>query len=350
MVFTGAFVYLQWAPETTFGTAAANIATTAGNDFGFEQKITSWSFTNNKIPLSQLNDVRVKTYAYGQTRGSLSLDFVLSDPFFVELIGFKAGTKTGCASPYTYTWLLDTTLGTKTIPSFTTQVGMCAGACNGIVRTMAGGIVNTANISVSIGELARVTLDTNYANETLTTTLDACLNPMCVGDFIPMTFAHATLAADFDGCGIVTIAEVQDLDITFSQNSDHLWGIGNSVASSAFKKLFEITGKFKASYTCTAALARVYSQQNDTLANSCPAQTIGLVLPETACVSMTIVFTNGLATTAERSITFSFTGVALDDHNLNIEPNEPIFEELNFQATSCTVVAVNATAAKPAAS
>lgn len=339
MVFTGAFVYLQWQKESVFGVAAANIAT-VGEQFGFEQKITNWSFTNNKIPLSQLNDVRVKTYAYGQTRGTLSLDFVLSSPWFFELIGFKDGGTAGCAAPYTHTWSLDTTSATKLIQSYTVQIGQEAGATD-IVRTTVGNIANSATITTTIGEVVRVSLDGNYANETLTSTLDSCLAPISVCNHIPFTFAHGTL--EFPNCTV--IAEVQDVDVTFSQNSDHLWGIGNSVAASAYKKLFEISGKFKASYTCTTQLAKIYAQQNDTLANSCPAQTLAIEQP-----TMKLTFTNGVAGAGERSITISLTGISLADHNLNIEPNEPIFEELNFQARDATVVAKNAIATIPPAS
>ena len=338
MVFTGAFVYLQYVKELTFGTAATTIQS-AGENFGFEQKITNFSFTNNKIPLSQLNDVRVKTYAYGQTRGSLSIDFVLSNPFFIELIGFKPGGTAGC-DPYTHTWVIDTTSCTKLIQSFTTQIGQEAGATD-IVRTAVGGIVNSATITTSIGEVARVSIDANYANETLTSALDACPTSISVCDHIPFTFSHGTL--EFPDCTV--IAEVQDVCVTFTQNSDHIWGIGNSVAVSGVRKLFEMTGKFKTSFTDTVQLEKLYAQQNDTLANSCPAETLTVCQP-----TMTLVFTNGAAACAERSITFNFTGIALDDHNLNIEPNEPIFEDLNFQAAGCTAIAVNSVATIPAAS
>jgi len=340
MVFTGAFVYLQWAKETTFGTAAADIATTAGETFGFEQKITNLSFTNNKIPLSQLNDVRVKTYAYGQTRGTLSVDFVLSSPWFIELIGFKDGGTAGCASPYTHTWSIDQTTCTKLIQSFTTQIGLDTGGTD-ILRTAVGGIVNSATITTSIGEVARVSLDANYSNEALTSALDACPAVLSVCDHIPFTFSHGTL--EFPDCTV--IAEVQDVCVTFSQNSDHIWGIGDSRAVSGVRKLFEMTGKFKTSFTDTVQLEKLYAQQNDTLANSCPAETLLVCQP-----TLKLTFTNGAASCAERSITFNFTGIALDDHNLSIEPNEPIFEDLNFQAAGCTAVAVNAVATIPAAS
>jgi len=338
MVFTGAFVYLQWATEAIFNTKAVNLSTTAGQDFGFEQKITSWSFTNNKIPLAQLNDVRIKTYAYGQTRGSLSVDFVLSDPGFLELVGFKNVSVSG-AGPYVHTWCLDTTADTKIIQSFSTEIGQCAGATD-IVRTLTGGIVNSATITATIGEVARVSLDSNYANESLTTALDACLNPLCVTDAIPFTFAHGSL--EFPDCTV--IAETQDVELTFSQNSDHLWGIGTSVAASAYRKLFEITGSFKTSFTDSVQLQKLYAQQKDTLCNT--AACAETLLTEQPTLKLT--FTNGLCGTAERSIEFSITGIALADHNLSIEPNEPVFEELNFQASDCTAVANNNVAIIPA--
>jgi hypothetical protein len=162
-----------------------------------------------------------------------------------------------------------------------------------------------------------------------------------VADHIPYTFAHGSL--EFPDC--TTIAEVQDVDVTITQNSDHLWGIGNSVAVNSFKRLFEITGKFKASYTCSAQLEKVYAQQNDTLCNTACAQTLTVSQP-----TLSLTFTNGLATTAERAITFDFTGISLADHNLNIEPNEPIFEEINFQAVDCVVTAANSVATPPVAS
>ena len=337
MVFTGAYTYLQWVREATFGTEATAIQS-GGEQFGFEQKITGWSFTNNKIALSQLNDVRVKTYAYGQTRGSISLDFVLSSPWFLGLVGFKDAGTTG-AGPYVHTW--DLTTCAQKIDSFTTQVGQCQGGTD-IVRTLTGGIVNSASISTSIGELARVTLDTNYKNESLTASLDSTPAGLCVSDHIPFTFAHGTL--EFPDC--TTIGEVQCVDITITQNADHIWGIGNSTAASAIRRLTEVTGKMKFSHVDKSQLIKLYAQQNNTLCNdSAGAQTLAAEQP-----TLTLKFDNGASSTDSRIIEFNLTGIALDDHNLSIEPNEPIFEEISFQARGATVVATNNTSTIPAAS
>ena len=337
MVFTGAYVYLQWVKESCFGVAATTIQS-AGENFGFEQKISSWSFTNNKIALSQLNNVTLKTYAYGQTRGSASFDFVLSSPWFLGLVGFKTATTTG-SGPYVHVYALDTSSDVKNVKSFTMQLGQ--DSATDIVRTAVGTIVNTASISTSVGDLAKVSLDTNFANESLTTSLDSSPTSLSTCTAVPFTFAHGTLEFP-DG---VTITEVQDLDVTFSQNADHIWGVGSSVAASAVRKLFEITGKFKTSFTDSVQLQKLYAQQKDTLCNTAAsAETLLAEQP-----TLTLTFTNGGSSTAERTIEIALTGISLADHSTSIEPNEPIFEDLNFQARGCTITCTNNTEIEPAA-
>ena len=215
-----------------------------------------------------------------------------------------------------------------------------------IVRTLVGGIVNSASISTSIGEVARVSLDTNYANESLTTALDGSPATLCVANHTPYTFAHGELYFNGDGSFCPAIAEVQDVDISFNQNADHIWGIGDSKANSGVRRLFEITGKFKASHTDSVQLAKIYAQQKDTLANTAAgAETLAAEQP-----TLRLTFTNGVASTGVRSITFDFLGIALDDISVNIEPNEPIFEDISFQARDCTVTADDATTATPGTS
>lgn len=337
-VRTGAYAYIQWVREATFGTEAGGIA--CGSPFGFEQKITGWSFTNSKIPLSQLNDVKIKTYAYGQTKGSLSLDFVLSSPWFLGLVGFKEpACPTSGVGPWTHNWDLSTC--SEDIESFTAEIGINQSGTD-VVRTIVGGIVNSASISTSVGELAKVTLDTAYRNETLGTALDATPASLSVCDAIPFTFAHGSL--EFPNCTV--IAEVQDINVTITQNADHIWGIGDSRANSAIRKLTEITGSFKASHIDSVQLQKLYAQQKDTLANT-DAGAEPLAVDQ---ATLKLTFDNGAASCDSRTIVLSMSGIALDDLNVSIEPNEPIFEDINFQARDCTVSAVNNTASIPSPS
>jgi hypothetical protein len=266
------------------------------------------------------------------------------------MVGFIDGcpASSGCVDPFTHNWTIDATAPTKTIASMTVQIGTEQGATD-TVRTLTGAIVNGLSMSTSIGEVIRVSQDMSYANETVTTTLDTtpALESLC--NYIPYTFAHAEL---YDGavCPANLLAEVQCLDISFNQNGEHLWGLGNSVAASAYRRVFEVTGRFKASYVDTARLVEIYQQSKDTLCNTSPAQCLTLEQP-----TMVMTFTNGIGTAAapiagSRIIEITLTGISIGDMSTPIEPNEPIFEEINFQAREATAKAINGIMTRPAAS
>jgi len=62
---------------------------------------------------------------------------------------------------------------------------------------------------------------------------------------------------------------------------------------------------------------------------------------------LTITLDNGIVGALTKSITLVGTGVGFADHATAIEPNEPIFETLNWQVRDMTVTAENQTAAQP---
>ena len=93
MVRTVAFGYLQLGLEGTFDTFPANVDAV----FGLEQKITNWNFTNNRITLAALDQTEPAIYAYGTTRGSLGVDFVLSNPWWLGTVFDCRSTSDGSA-------------------------------------------------------------------------------------------------------------------------------------------------------------------------------------------------------------------------------------------------------------
>ena len=76
MVRTGAFAYAKYGYETTFATAV-----TADKKFGLQDKVGSWTLTNNRINLAQLNQIEPNKFAYGQQQGTISMNYVLSNPW-----------------------------------------------------------------------------------------------------------------------------------------------------------------------------------------------------------------------------------------------------------------------------
>ena len=352
MVLTGAYAYIQWAEEAAFNVSAFTCA--AAKDrvaLGFEQKVSSLQFTNNKIPLAQLGDVQVKTFAYGQTQGSFSIEFVLGNAWFFNLLGFRVLTTCGASDPVTHSWCVDTTVATLEPHSFSMEVGFENGSCD-ILRTTTGALISSASFSTSVGETVKVSLDAAFSNEGVTVgacVLCACAASQSICDNIPYTFAHGGLYWCVAICD-TAIAEVQDVSFSIGQNTEHLWGIGNSVAVDKYRRLFELTGNFKLTFEDVSELTKIFAQQNDTRCNVACAPALAVSQP-----TLRLIFWNGVGTdtgggiitaaAGTRLIMIDLTGIAIDSHSVNIEPNEPIFEDLPFQAAGISVTAVNGVAA-----
>ena len=284
MVRTGSHAFIHYGKEGTFNGGA-----TETRAFGLEQKMNSLSFKNNQIALAQLNDIEVASFAYGKNEGSGSVDFVLSNPWvFDTLLG--AVDKTGSTNDYTYIWdsnsanLTADNTGIKTPNSFDIEVVFDAkSSLTDVKRNLHGSVFNQLNIKSSVGETVKGTLDFLYGKaDTITTSVGT---PIGDGIDFPYTFAHASIEL-LDG---TTVAEVQDFDITFAANTELLYAQGDPNAVGAFRKLFEMTGKFNASFLDKTQLQRV--------------------LDRTEVATFTVEFTNGLSTTSEKSIKLEFAGV-----------------------------------------
>lgn len=340
-VRTGNHAYIEWDFECTFNCCMCVCLTGCNAKvFGLEQRVSGWTWTNNRITLSQMNSVEPKTFAYGQARGSMSIDFVVSNPWYNSLLFERS-----CCFPSaaccieTFTWENTSDAGTKCVESFTAQIGVNQAGTN-TVRTIRGGLANSISLRSSIGETVKASMDVQYANDVRGTSLDASPASETVGtgcsQYIPYTFAHGSLQFTDACCCASTVAELQSFDITLNQNADLLWGHGSNKAVTPFRRLFEMTGTFQASWTCYTLLDAVYAQIADNCICEAREQT-----------SFVLTLDNGLSDTNQRKITYTFTGIGIADHSTTVEPNEPIFENINWQARRGQVVAVTNDAAEP---
>ena len=323
MVRTGAHGTLKYGEESSFGGGA-----TATRPFGLQQSVGSLSFKNNQIALTQLNSIEVQSFAYGKNEGSGSVDFVLSSPWVFDAILGGVDTS-GSSSDYSHIWDSDSTnltadnTGIKVPKSFDIEVGFDSKTSTDVVRHCKGSVFSSLNIKSSIGETVTGSMDFLYGiTDTITTSIGS---PIADGVAFPYTFSHASLQFP-DGSGNV-IAEVQDFDISFSSNTELLYEQGSASAVGAFRKLFEMTGKFNASFIDKAQLQKVFNR--------------------TELATLTAIFTNGLTGTSEKSIKIEFAGIGLSEHSLSIAPNEPIFEDLTFQMRNVKVTAGNSISAVP---
>ena len=320
VVRTGAFGYLQYGYEgaCTYGTLACPI----NKVLGLEQRITNWTFTNNRITLAALNQVEPAIYAYGTTRGSLGVDFVLSNPWWLNSLWDNVCSM--CVAG------IDThvyTVCSKLPTSESFQIGVC-GATD-VTRNLLGAVVNSVSLRSSIGEVVRGSADISYKTEDEGPAIDMC--PATDTCNFPYTFAFGTLTSTAG-----TIAELQSFDVNINQNSDLLYTHNASEAVTPYRRLFEITGSFTASYVDNELLRDIYAQNSNDGETFAREQT-----------TLTMTFDNGIVGANTKSITLVGTGVGFADHATAIEPNEPIFETLNWQVRTMTVTAENQTAAQP---
>jgi len=321
---TGASAYLKYEYETSYGTGG-----TPNEKFGLQDKLTNWTLTHNRIDLPRLNQTTIHKYAYGQQSGSLSVGFVLSNPWIFEAIYGAPSTGSVSSGVYPHTFP-DVAVGQpKNVNTLVCEVGYDGDTAD-IVRTLRGCIVNSLGISTSIGATVDCSVDITYGKESLdssATTIGTA--PTEPTEEFAYTFAHGVIKV-----GGNTLAQVQDVDITFGQNPSLLYGIGNNQAVSSYRQVFDITGRFRAALLnknlLEGTLAQIAKNTSTTF-----EETIG------GSPELELTF-QSTASTVQNEIKITGTGLAPTDLAISgIEPVEPIFEEINWRIKSATIVAKN---------
>ena len=317
---TGASAYLKYEYETSYGTGG-----TPNKKFGLQDRLTNWTLTHNRIDMPQLNQTTIANYAYGQQSGSLSVGCVLSNPWIFESV-FGAPS-TGSATSGVYPHTFGTTAGNKTMNTLVVEVGYDGDSAD-IVRTMRGCVVNSLGISTSIGATVDLSVDMTYGKESEPSTTIGTA-PSEPTEAFPYTFAHGVIKV-----GGNTLAQVQDVDITFAQNPSLLYGIGNNQAVSSYRQIFDMTGRFRAALLnknlLEGTLAQIAKNTSGTY-----EETIG------GSPELELTF-QSTATSVQNEIKITGSGLAPTDLNISgVEPVEPIFEEINWRIKSATVVASN---------
>ena len=143
---------------------------------------------------------------------------------------------------------------------------------------------------------------------------------------IPYTFAHGVLKAS-NGTSLQTVAEIQECDITFAQNSELLYKVGSNYATDAYRRVFDVTGRFRTAWKNSDLVQYVIDQVRTSKE-----------LLDTSGVGIELTFTSSSA----NSIKIEMDDISIADHTVSgIEPVEPVFEEINWQckASRVTVVA-----------
>ena len=330
MVRTGAYAYVNYGYESSFGGTASAIT----KSFGLKTALTGLTLGTNRQQLYRLGQVEPHKFAYGTQTGNFSLDFVLgtitTGDVFKAIYGAPTGSGTGASN---HVYGSDTgTDSSKTFvgQSFTTEIGF-KGETDYLIRTLKGCILNTLGITATIGDVVKCTGDVVFGKEDTPSNASGDFSDDATEDSQPFTFANGQFSLN----GVIQ-TQIQDVDINFAQYGDLLYEIGSNQAVAGIKKTLDITGRFKVAL------------KDKTAINTLIAQLKGANFKETwgdknaGSPEFELHFTNGVVGNGERKITIIGKGLGIADHNTTgLEPVERVFEEINWQIKSAKIVVVN---------
>jgi len=333
VIRTGAHGYILYGWETSnFGTVAASI----NRAFGLKTSIGTLSLTNNRIDLGKLGQVETAAYAYGQQSGSISVNYVLADSvtsgsetsgdIFRAIFGAPTGTVYG-----------GLTQGStpKVSESMTIDVGFETGEDSYVsghtdykVRTLQGCVLNSLSISTAVNDVVNVSTDFAFGIENAPSKSFSAPTITCGN---PYTFAHAKLKlATGTETSVSEITLIQDTDLTFTVNNELLYGLASNQATSSFRRMLDITGRFKVAWSDWKLYERMLAQIGK---GSSGNRESNISTQSEGTVELELKFTNGT-----KSITIELAGISFTDFAVSgIEPVEPVYQEVNYKAKTAQV-------------
>jgi len=318
---TGASAFVDVQYEDSYnGPTSGNLL----HLFGKDQNASGIEFANGQEPVPQLYRSTYESFLYGKNAGSCTVDFTMSNPFFFSSM-MNNPSQTESSGVYTQTWSSGTV--NRDIRSMKVRFGMeSPGGSNDILQTATGVIATSVNIKTALDQPVSVSEALTWGNDTI---VDNAELPVIGSDldFTPYNFVNGELKVTPDGGSEFTVGTLQDVDLTINISSEHLYQVGSANPVDAYRKLFDITGKFNVAYEDATYSEYVRDRKEQTNA--------------------VLTFSNGETGDDARTITVTLSGVGIPSTSRSVAPGEPIFEDVDFQAREITVVAVNETAFSP---
>jgi len=338
MVRTGAYAYVKYGYEGTFGGSA-----TVNKSFGLKSAVTGLTLGTNRQSLYKLGQVEAEKYFYGQQTGTIGLDFVLGDTttgdVFKAIYGAPSGSAGTAGDPFIYGD--DTGSGSsKTFvgQSFTTELGF-QGETETMVRSFKGCILNTLGITATVGDVVKCTGDVVFGKEDNPSSSGFSDNASEASQ--PFTFAHGTFTLNN---GVQT--QIQDVDISFAQNGELLYALGTNQSVAGIKKTLDITGRFKVAWKDNQGIEAVVAQKfGSNYKETWGDKYSGAPEFELIFAKLGVDAGSGdpVVASGQKFIKITGRGLGITDHNVSgLEPIEAVFEELNWAIKSAKVTVVNA--------
>jgi hypothetical protein len=286
----GGLVSVDYDWETGF---TSGCAMTSSKVYGRGQRVTNVDVRENPEIIYELGYREAQAVAYKQFEGSMSLEWIYSNPWFFKAFMGVASDSTLSAGVYTHTY----TKTSGVLPSMEVDVGFVASS-GVITRKLLGAVADSLTLTGAINDVIRVKMSVPFFREPAVT---LSYGAPIADTFAPFTFANASLIVAGN-----TIAEVQSFEIAANNNVQPIFGLGSYMAQGAIPTQFDVTGRL-------SVTMKDYSW-------------IGLLRSEVT--SATLVITNGGTSNQLVTTSIFMNGLNFGEHTVSYQPNQIIIENL----------------------
>lgn len=184
--------------------------------FGSDATLSTFEGSNNAVRQFNPNSRDAREVIERQFDGSWSVEFTLTNPWWLRSVIDNNVSTSGTSAPYTHTFSGDVPYSMQ----ITQQV---EDPSTDTERVLKGCVVASAEISVSGPGEGTVTLEGAYADESFTSGVTLTSQPTINED--PLHFGEATL----DRAGS-TISLVQSVSVSIENNTDLIYELGSRTA------------------------------------------------------------------------------------------------------------------------
>ena len=185
------------------------------------------------------------------------------------------------------------------------------------------GCINTnMTISAAINEPVSVKMDYSFMDEVRSAT---AFTPQTAETYDVFSFAHGELSVP----GGTALANVQSIEISLSQNSETIYGLGSRVGTSGLGKNREYSVSASMFFLDPANLMNYMYDGSNT----------GITPGFMADTTLKLVFDNGQSGSDNRTVQVEFGKVKIDTETLNQAVDAAVMEDITFKVTSGQIIA-----------
>ena len=288
----GGLVSLAYDWETGF-TSGCGATMTSGKAFGRGQKVTNVDVRENPEIIYELGYRHSQNVAYKQFEGTVGLEWILSNPWFLKAAMGVVSDSALSGGVYTHTY----TKTSGAMVSIEVDVGFAASSGN-ITRKLLGTVLDSYTLTGAINDVIRVKVNGKFHREP---TASATYGAPVIDTYAPTTFANMSLIVSGN-----TIAEGQSFELSVNNNTQSIFGLGSIYAQGAIATQFDATGRLAVTMKDTSFVNMLRSE----------------------VTSAQIFITNGLTSNSLVTFTINLNGLNFGEHTVSYQPNQIIIENL----------------------